>query len=153
MDYLTLAALAVGGFTACAEFGAYAFVHPAIRRLPSEYHLAVEQGLLRTFGRVMPVLMPLTLVIAIVVAWVGRGAAPEAGPVLWRWLAVAGYASALASTVIVNVPINIATGRWDPTNPPEDWRRHRARWEYFQGVRSWLLLAGFFATCIGVATD
>jgi hypothetical protein len=32
-----------------------------IRRLPADYHLQVEQGLLRTFGRVMPVLMTLTL--------------------------------------------------------------------------------------------
>ena len=34
MDVLGFAALAVGGFTACAEFGSYAFVHPVIRRLP-----------------------------------------------------------------------------------------------------------------------
>ena len=27
----------VTGFTACAEFGSYAFVHPVLRRLPAEY--------------------------------------------------------------------------------------------------------------------
>jgi hypothetical protein len=61
LDVLGFAALTVGGFTACAEFGSYAFVHPVIRRLPPSHHLQVEQGLLRTFGRVMPVLMTLTL--------------------------------------------------------------------------------------------
>jgi hypothetical protein len=34
MDVLGFPALVVGGFTACAEFGSYAFVHPVIRRLP-----------------------------------------------------------------------------------------------------------------------
>jgi len=32
MDVLGFATLVVGGFTACAEFGSYAFVHPVIRR-------------------------------------------------------------------------------------------------------------------------
>jgi uncharacterized membrane protein len=150
MDYLGLAALVVGGFTACAEFGSYAFVHPVIRRLPVEHHIAVEQGLLRTFGRVMPVLMPATLLIAIAVAS-ARHTATEAGPPTWRWLAVAAYAAALVSTVIFNVPVNLATGRWKPDQPPANWKTTRNRWELFQGVRSWLLLAGFILTCIGFA--
>jgi hypothetical protein len=69
---------------ACAEFGSYAFVHPVIRRLPSTAHLQVEQGLLRTFGRVMPVGMTLCVVLAIPSASSGDG-----GSRLWRWLAVA----------------------------------------------------------------
>lgn len=60
MDTLSTAAVAVSGFTACSEFASFAFVHPVVRRLPAEHHLTVEQGLLRTFGRVMPVLMPAT---------------------------------------------------------------------------------------------
>ena len=65
MDILGFIALVVTGFAACAEFGSYAFVHPVIRRLPPEQHLIVEQGLLRTFGRVMPVLMTLCVVLSI----------------------------------------------------------------------------------------
>jgi hypothetical protein len=53
--------------------------------------------------------------------------------------------------VIVNVPINLATGRWDPEQPPADWKAVRNRWERFQGVRSWLLLAGFVLSCVGFA--
>lgn len=151
MDALGLVALVVGGFTACAEFGSYAFVHPVIRRLPPEHHIDVEQGLLRTFGRIMPVLMPLTLVIAIAVASSGQ-LASQAGPALWRWLAVAAYGAAVISTVIFNVPVNLATGKWDRRRPLEDWKRTRSRWEFFQGVRSWLLLIGFVLTCIGFAT-
>lgn len=145
MDLLLFATLVVTGFVSCAEFGSYAFVHPVLRhRLPPREHLAVEQGLLRTFGRVMPVGMPLTVVLAIALAGV-RG-----GPLAWA--AAAAFAAAVTSTLIVNVPINIATGRIDPQHPPAEWDRTRRRWETFQGLRSWLLLAGFVTTC-AVATS
>jgi hypothetical protein len=148
MDVLGFAVLAVGGFTACAEFGSYAFVHPVIRRLPAVYHIEVEQGLLKTFGRVMPVLMTATLALGVASA---SSASPAAGPTGWRWAAAAAYIAALTSTVIFNVPVNLATGRWDPQHPPDDWKQVRNRWDFFQGVRSWLLLIGFVLTCAGFA--
>jgi uncharacterized membrane protein len=149
MDILGFVTLVVTGFTACAEFGSYAFVHPVIRRLPSRHHLAVEQGLLHTFGRIMPALMPLCLVLVIANASRSGG---EGGPTVWRWLAVASFAAALASTLVFNVPINLATGRWDADNPPADWQATRNRWEFFQGLRSWLLLLGFVLVSIGFAS-
>ena len=48
MDILGFITLAVVGFTSCAEFGSYTFVHPVIRRLPTKDHIRVEQGLLKT---------------------------------------------------------------------------------------------------------
>lgn len=144
MNVLAFVTLAVTGFVACAEFGSYAFVHPVIRQLPPTAHLQVEQGLLRTFGRVMPVGMTLCLVLAIASA-----AEADGDSRLWSWLAVAAFVVALASTVAFNVPINIATGRWDAEDPPADWKQTRSRWEFFQGVRSWLLLLGFVLVCVG----
>jgi hypothetical protein len=55
------------------------------------------------------------------------------------------------STVIFNVPTNLATGRWDAENLPHDWKSTRNRWEFFQGLRSWLLLAGFLLAGAGFA--
>jgi hypothetical protein len=43
-DLLEFATLIIAGFTSCAEFGSYAFVHPVIRNLPAEYHVEVEKG-------------------------------------------------------------------------------------------------------------
>jgi uncharacterized membrane protein len=114
VDVLSLLTLLVTGFVACAEFGSYAFVHPVIGRLPPTYHINVEQGLLRTFGRVMPVGMTLCLVLAILHASIPGG---TGGSLLWRWLATASFAAALLSTIIFNIPINLATGRWDANNP------------------------------------
>jgi Domain of unknown function (DUF1772) len=146
MRALELATLVVTGFVSCAEFGSYAFVHPVLRRLPTVERIKVEQGLLKTFGRVMPIGMTLTLLLAIVFASTGAGTAA------WSWAAVAAFAVSVASTIIVNVPINLATGRWDPDHPPADWQRRRGRWEMFQGVRSWLLLIGYILICIAATT-
>lgn len=149
MNVLQFATLAITGFVACAEFGSYAFVHPVLRRLPPEYHLQVEKGLLGTFGRIMPVGMTLAPVLAIIYA---SNSAEDA--LVWpRWAAVAALSVALVTTISVNVGINRATGHWDPDNPPADWRTTRQRWERFQAIRSWLLLAGFVLLCVAASVD
>ena len=148
MDVLDFFALTVTGFTSGAEFGSYAFVHPVIRRLPQEHHLRVEQGLLRTFGRVMPVLMTLSVILAVSYALSLDSVEGTARGV--RWAAAVSFIAALLSTIIFNVPVNLATGRWDANNPPEKWKETRNRWEFFQGLRSWLLLIGFVLQCLAV---
>ena len=142
MDVLGFVTLVVVGFAACAEFGSYAFVHPVVRKLPAEHHIAVEQGLLKTFGRVMPVLMPGSLALAVAYAVAVTSDGDDGSPVVVAWAAAAALAVAVITTVAVNVPINAATGRWDAADPPADWQQTRQPWERFQRIRSWLLLAG-----------
>ena len=55
MDAFALATVLVTGFVGSAEFGSAVLVHPVIRRLKTDDQLIMEQGLLKTFGRVMPV--------------------------------------------------------------------------------------------------
>ena len=148
MDLLGFATILVVGFTSCAEFGSYAFVHPVIRRLPQEHHIRVEQGLLGTFGRVMPVLMTLSVVLA--VSYVLRTGGVGGTRSVVGWAAAIVLVAALASTIIFNVPANRATLRWDAHAPPTDWKNARNRWELFQGVRSWLLLIGFVLLCVAM---
>jgi hypothetical protein len=148
MDILGFIALVITGFTSCAEFGSYAFVHPVIRDLPQEHRIRVEQGLLRTFGRVMPVLMALCAILSVSYA-ISLNSIELAARVL-RWASAVLFIGALVSTIIFNVPINLATGRWDASCPPEKWKEIRNRWEFFQGLRSWLLLIGFVLLCLAV---
>lgn len=68
LDLLEFATLIVTGFASCAEFGSYAFVHPVIRHLPPEHQVNVEKALLKTFGRVMRVLMTLCPMLSIAYA-------------------------------------------------------------------------------------
>ena len=149
-DLLEFVTLVVSGFTSCAEFGSYAFVHPVIRHLPPEHHVNVEKGLLKTFGRVMPVLMTLCPVLSI--AYATQLSAAGGGANTIRWLSAIVFVCALVSTIIFNVPINLATGRWKSQDRPQNWKETRNRWEFFQGVRSWLLLIGFLLLCFAVAT-
>ncbi len=148
MDILGFIALTITGFTSCAEFGSYAFVHPVVRHLPQDHHIRVEQGLLKTFGRVMPVLMTLCVILAVSYAVMLNDS--EGTARITRWAAAVSFIAALVSTIIFNVPINLATGRWDADNPPEKWKETRSRWEFFQGLRSWLLLIGFVLLCLAM---
>jgi hypothetical protein len=68
---------------------------------------------------------------------------------LVRCASAASLAAALAPTIIFNVPINLATGKWDAEKPPADWKEARNRWEFFQGVRSWHLL-GFVLLSLAI---
>ena len=148
MDFLGFIALTVTGFAACAEFGSYAFVHPVIRKLPREHHVFVEKGLLKTFGRVMPALMTLCVILSI--SYAVSFNAVEGTARLVRWASAISFTIALVSTIIFNVPINAATGKWDAENPPENWKEIRNRWEFFQALRSWLLLIGFVLLCLAM---
>src|SRR5258707_7201476 len=126
MDILGFVALVITGFTACAEFGSYAFVHPVIRMLPTEQHVQVEQGLLKTFGRIMPVFMTLCVVVAIAYAIQMNGQPGLARSV--RWAAAVAFTLALISLIIFYVPVNLATGILDPKNLLSDWNKNQTRW-------------------------
>lgn len=138
MSALLIVAVSVIGFVGCAEFGSWAFVHPVLRKLPPEYWLQVEQGLLRTFGRVMPLGMTAGPILA-----GSTAAALDGTPQMLGGLATAALVIALVTTIAINVRINLITGTWDPENPPDDWRLQRSRWETFQGIRASLQLVGF----------
>ena len=149
MEILGFITLVITGFTSCAEFGSYAFVHPVIRQLPPEHHIRVEQGLLKTFGRVMPVLMTLCVILSVSYA-ISLNSVENTARII-GWASAGFFVAGLVSTIIFNVPINVATGWWNANNPPEKWKKTRNRWEFFQGMRSWLLLIGFLLSSLATA--
>ena len=150
MDVWVFAAPLIVGFTASAEFASFAFVHPVIRQLEARHHIRVEQGLLRTFGRVMPVLMPLSAVVTVAYALADDGGGGEAA---LRWIAAGLVLLSVITTLAVNVPINAATSRWDPERLPPDWRAVRQRWEQFQAIRTVPLLIAFILICLSISLD
>jgi uncharacterized membrane protein len=101
----------------------------------------MEWGMLRTFGRVMPVLMPLSAIFALTLAIVSRG---DASPAFWlRATAAVCIAITVVTTLTVNVPINSRTATWQLTDDSAEWDQIRARWHFFQGVRGGLFLLAF----------
>lgn len=142
---LSTVVLLLAGWLAGAESASWALLQPVVARLDTTPQIRIQQGLLQTFGRVMPILLPLTAVLIVLTAVL----APS-GPsrVLWAVAAVAA-AVLIAFTLTVNVPINKRTLSWDPGNPPEDWRAERRRWHTYQGVRA--LLLGVWFLCAAAA--
>lgn len=148
MDFLGFITLVIAGFTACAEFTSYALVHPVIRHLPQKHHIQFEQGSLRTYGVVMPILMPICVVLSLSNAIFSQGL--EDIELLIRIGTALMFILATIFTIIFNVPINKAIKHWDADNPPTDWKDIRNRWMFFQAIRSWFLLIGFVLLCLSV---
>lgn len=143
MTWLDTLSILIIGFVGSAEFASVALVHPVVRKLPEDQQLVVEQGLLRTFGRVMPVGMTAAAALGIAVA-IERPSA--------LLIAAAGVlAVALVVTIAGNVPINLRTGRITGRMAPEGFITMRRRWDAFQFVRGSLQLVGFVLATIGIA--
>ena len=143
MDILLVLTLAVTGFVGCGEFASVALVHPVIRTLPEDSQLLMERGLLRTFGRVMPVGMTAAPVLA------GLSAAQTQNP--WYGTAAVVLTVALVVTIVGNVPINLRTGGIRQSTAPEWFIPMRRRWDVFQVIRGSLQLLGFLLVCVAVA--
>lgn len=148
MDLLGFITIIIAGFTACAEFTSYALVHPVILQLPQKQHIRFEQGSLKTYGLIMPVLMPLSVILTLSFAIFAK----DFGGIetISRFSSAGMFILATIITIRYNVPINNAIIEWDAENPPSDWKEIRKRWMFFQSIRSWLLLIGFVLLCFAV---
>ena len=145
MTWLDTLSILIIGFVGSAEFASVALVHPVIRTLPDDQQLVFEKGLLRTFGRIMPVGMTAAAVLGIAVA-IER-------PSALLIAAAAILAVALVVTIAGNVPINLRTGRISERTAPEGFIAMRRRWDVFQLIRGSLQLVGFILITIGIAVN
>jgi uncharacterized membrane protein len=69
------------------------------------------------------------------------------------WLTVGALAlllAALVTTLVVNVPINLAEGGWNIQSPPEDWASVRDRWQLGHLIRTCAALFAFAALAVAV---
>lgn len=144
---LSTVALLLSGWLAGAESASWALLQPVVARLDDTPQIKMQQGMLRTFGRVMPILLPLTTVLILVTAVLAPAGAPR---LLWVIAAVAAVIM-IAFTLTINVPINKRTLTWDPEHPPQGWRTGRRRWHTYQGVRALLLGVWFLCAAGAVA--
>ncbi len=151
MNYLEIITLIIIGWTAGAESGSWLCVHPVIAKLPPNEQILFQKGLLKTFGRIMPVLMPLSLllIISFYVSYAEKGNIP--GIILLA--AVILLSTAIATTVFFNVPVNIATGHWTDTDYSVEWKKKRKVWRFFQGYRSVIFIIVFILLTVIVTSN
>ena len=135
-----LAVLAIG-WVSGAEIGSWFGIQPIVSKLPYDQQVYLEQAMLKSFGKIMPVIMPFSAVVVILLAIVSRN---ESNVVMWlRLVAAACIAITIATTLIINVPINNLTAKWEMTESFENWTQLRNKWHLFQGLRGGLFLLSF----------
>ncbi len=140
-----VAILAVG-WVAGAEIGSWFGIQPIVAKLPYEQQVNLEQAMLKSFGRVMPVVMPFSGGVAIALA-VFSYKEPDA--ILWlRVISAVCVAITILTTLTVNVPINNLTAEWSMSENFEKWTSMRTRWHGFQGMRGGLYLLAFILLVI-----
>src|SRR5690625_4586779 len=119
---LEITTLVIAGWIAGAESGSWSCVHPVIAKLEPEDQIQFQKGPLKTFGRIMPILMPLSYTLAIFL----YSFTEEKSSIVFylRLTAVIALATMIFTTVVFNVPVNIQTGKWTEEYN-EKWVRKR----------------------------
>lgn len=143
---LEILSLLTIGWVSGAEIGSWFGIQPIVDKLPYEQQLNLEQAMLKSLGRIMPVIMPFSAVIVILLAIFSQN---EPGAVMWlRIIAAICIAVTIVTTLTINVPINNLTARWQMTDSFEKWSQMRTRWHLFQGLRGGLFLVSFILLAI-----
>jgi hypothetical protein len=151
VGYTVLSTLVVvlSGWLAGAESASWALLQPVVARLDPTPQIRMQQGMLQTFGRVMPILLPVTSVLIVVAAVL----APNLTARLLWLVALAAAAVLIVFTLVVNVPINKRTLTWDAEHPPPGWQADRHRWHTYQGLRAGLLIVWFLCAVAAVTIN
>lgn len=148
LEVLTLLAI---GWVSGAEIGSWFGIHPGIEKLPYEQQLKLQQSMLKTFGKIMPVIMPFCAVVVIVLAIFSFN---DSSVVMWlRIIAAICIMIAIVNTVTINVPINNITAKWKIADNFEEWSQMRTRWHLFQGLRGGLFLMSFILLTVANAVQ
>jgi uncharacterized membrane protein len=139
---IVLFALVMGVF-----WGTWFSLSRTMDQLSAETFLAVGHQMIRNLGGPMAVLVPLSLLSALVtlaLLWPRRHAAA-----FW-WLA-AGFllmVAALVITLAVEVPIDNRIQAWTVATLPGDWRSIQSRWELWHTIRTFASIAAVAAVTI-----
>ena len=140
-----LFALVMGVF-----WGTWFSLSRTMDQLSAETFLAVGHQMIRNLGGPMAVLLPLSLLSALVtlaLLWPHRSAAEF-------WWVAAGFllmVAALVITLAVEVPIDNQIETWTVATLPADWRSIQSRWELWHTVRTFLSIAALVAATINAA--
>ena len=125
------------------EFSIGLFIHPALSRTDDERFLPAIQVFAKLFGQIMPVWMPATSLLHLVLLVIS-----------WSWPAISTVFLLCATllwviicifSVIGPVPINNRVKAWDIRNLPADWRAQRQRWDQLNAIRVVMIVAAFVA--------
>ena len=139
---IVLFALVMGVF-----WGTWFSLSRTMDRLSPETFLAVGHEMIRNLGVPMAILLPFSLLSALITLGL-----------LWRrprtaafWWLLGGFllmVAALVITLAVEVPIDNRIETWTVATLPADWRSIQSRWELFHTLRTFVSIAAVVAATI-----
>ena len=139
---IVLFALVMGVF-----WGTWFSLSRTMDQLSPETFLAVGHEMIGNLGGPMAMLLPLSLLsalVTLVLLW------PRRQEAAFWWLA-AGFVlmvAALVVTLAVEVPIDNQIQDWTAASLPGDWRSIQSRWELWHTVRTFLSIGALVAVTI-----
>ena len=146
---LQIAATVVLGLMCGSELNVAAFGHPALNRQSLDVHIAVRSEFARIFGRVMPIWMPgsTLLNLLLVLPFAHR----DAFPLRLDAIALAIQIAAVVFSLIGPVPINNRIAKWTPASLPADWKEQEQRWDFYHWARTCGLIIAFVLLALGIS--
>jgi uncharacterized membrane protein len=139
---IVLFALVMGVF-----WGTWFSLSRTMDRLAPETFVAVGHEMIRNLGVPMALLLPLSLLSALVTLVLLR--LGDRAAAFW-WL-LAGFllmVAALVVTLAVEVPIDNQIQTWTAATLPGDWRSIQSRWELFHTIRTFASIAAVIAVTV-----
>jgi uncharacterized membrane protein len=139
---IVLFALVMGVF-----WGTWFSLSRTMDRLSADTFVAVGHQMIQNLGLPMALLLPLSLLSALVslaLLW------PDGRTAAFWWLA-AGFllmVAALVITLAVEVPIDNRIQAWTAATLPGDWRSIQSRWELWHTIRTFSSIAALVAVTV-----
>lgn len=130
--------LLLAGLLAGNEFGTWAAVHPALKRLSTPERIRAEQELTRRYAAVMPFWMLSVVASCLAVLASSR----KTSSFLLTLSGTVCFVAMLVSTILGNVPINNRVLELSPEEDSEEFERLRKRWNMLHAFRVFMNLAG-----------
>lgn len=116
-------------------------VRPALHSLTPTSYVLVKQAFDVSYPKLMKPLQLSSLLSTVTLA----GAAGADGATTCAVLAALAAVSVLTNIIVTvrgDLPINNAMAAWRPEAPPADWESQRARWDYFNTIRTVAAVTG-----------
>ena len=139
----SLQVLVVGAF-----WGSWIGLSRSIDTLTPATFLEVGHVMMADYGPIMSVLMPASVLLTLLTALFVYAQQPVRG-----LLVGAGgvcFVAATATTLLVNVPIDVMMAGWTLDTLPSKWMDIRDQWEAFHTLRTFVTLGGLAATLGGL---
>jgi hypothetical protein len=125
------------------EFSVGFFIHRSLARADHRAFLPAIQVFARFFGKIMPIWMPATLILHLLLLWL-----------TWRWpashtmfllSAAILWVIIIVFSVLGPVPINDRVKVWNIDRLPDDWEVQRRQWDALNAIRVFLIALAFVA--------